>query len=287
MLSGELPFGNRIELLHERVRLKTQISSALKSGILQERVDAMNAIKELVLENEHQPFLECAVFLTAIVSNTKLENEEKRAITELVFALSSLSEDQLDMQNLREGIITHRLCLTIAITKSLFREEFYKNGETDAFGDAVRSLIRINPERALYIIIDQIGLVQSECLRQISAYQNEDKLKDPDLRVTAVFLDAFSSLVENYGESCAPSFKKAVEDEVASFVKDVTFLKKESENARAMNSPLKHFMQLTFLGKLLKEARSIIPEISIDEIARINGILTKNQEIKSALQERQ
>lgn len=286
-LSGEMPFQDRVALLTERVRLKGQIRDVLEFGTPQERVDAINGIRELILENEHQPFLECAVFLTHMTLNKKLDKQEKRAITELISTLSSLSEEQLDSCNLREGIEAHRLDLTVSMCKTIFREDFYRDGETDLFRTIMLALSKIDANKALHIGIDSINTVQLECLRQLNAFENADSATDPRHILRAKYLDVFNFLIEQYGDSCSPSFRKAVEEDSAAFEREMDFIMRESETARSMNSPLKHFMQLNFLGKLLKELRSSVSVISVDMAAGIKDLLERNDELKQELQKRQ
>ncbi|HNT60932.1 MAG TPA: hypothetical protein PKJ97_03070 [Candidatus Bilamarchaeaceae archaeon] len=260
-----------VELEKERRQLLSEFRDSIARGDAKERTEAINEIAELAGKGELRPFIELAVRISFCILG-ETSNGEKKAILELVSTVSAVPEEQLKRSGFEDGVRGNLLDLAIRFQDFLFREDFFKNSETRLFESSARQLIKINPRRALNILLNQLNALNYECRGLLSSQEIATRLDGPEMRRKAEILDAFTSIAEGLVD-VSQSFSDAVKREGEAFRTEAGKMAEIAEEANKTN-PMARIVQLSLMARLVGEACSSLGKLDMLEAREIRDALS-------------
>lgn len=255
-----------LEIEKEKRRLLAELGSMINRGTAKERAEAIGEIAELAKNGGLRAFIELAVRISFCIRG-ETSNGEKKAVLELISTVSAVPEEQLKRSGFEAGVRGNLLDLTIRFQDFLFRNDFFKEAKTELFGQAARELIKINPERALVILLNQLNALNYECRQLLSSRAYADGLEGPGMRGRAEMLDAFSSMAKGM-KNVSPAFAEAVTREGGAFKADA---ERRAEIAKelAKENPMARIVQLALMARLAGEAQANLGSMDILEAREI------------------
>lgn len=269
-----------VEIEKAKRQLLAELRNMINRGTGKERADAITEIAELAKKGELRPFIELATPVSFCI-NEKMADEEKKAVLDLVSTLSAVPEEQLKRSGFEEGVECSLLRIAMKFQDFLFRNDFFKGTKTGLFESAARALIKTSPERALAILLNQLGALNYECRHLLSSRAYADGLEGPEMRSMAELLDAAARYAGSAGD-VSPLFAEAVKGEGEAFKADVM---RRSETAKevARENPMVRIVQLASMAKLIGEAQAVLGKMDILEAREIHEALANARALMKQL----
>ncbi len=260
-----------VEIEEAKRQMLAEFRKIIATGTGKERAEAISEIAELAKKGDLRAFIELAVRISFCI-HAEISNGEKTAILELISTVSAVPEEQLKRSGFEDGVRGNLLDLAIRFQDFLFREDFFKNSETRLFESSARQLIKINPRRALNILLNQLNALNYECRGLLSSQEIATRLDGPEMRRKAEILDAFTSIAEGLVD-VSQSFSDAVKREGEAFRTEAGKMAEIAEEANKTN-PMARIVQLSLMARLVGEACSSLGKLDMLEAREIRDALS-------------
>lgn len=267
-----------VEIENAKRQMLRDFRDILSKGTEKERAEAIEEVAELVKEGEFRPFIELAVPLSFCINPTASYGE-KGAVAALIAAVASAPEEKMEASGFGDGVRRHLMNLAVKFQDFLFRNDFFKEAKTGLFEQATRELIKINPERALKIILNGLNALNCECRQYLSSKALVEGLEGTEMRSRAELLDLADKMAK---VSDSPVFMEAVKRAGEAFKKDVE-RRLETAKEIAKENPMVRIVQIACMIKLVGEAQAALGTMDILEAREIRDALANARALMKGL----
>ncbi len=263
-----------------RQRAFGELRGMINNGPADRRVMAIDAVAEVSKEGDLRAFVELAVPVICGIDRS-MDHDEKRAITELLAAVSGAPDDMVSASGFEAGVRARLADLAARFQVFLFANDFFLEAKTGLFESASRSLMKANPERALRFLLKQLNELNCECGRYLSSKSVAEELEGDKMRSRAEWLDAATRMVKET-PAISPVFADAVKRDGDAFKADVERRKEMAEEMAKVN-PMARLVQLSSMIKLVGEAQASMETIDILDAREAHNALANARALMKEL----